>query len=187
MLFKNIKDLGIGDSVVISSIPGKKVEIGTVVNNHRRHKLIVVKVYSRQRWLYLYYDNETGTSADGRKILQEDDLAIKEAPEIKCPHCHVLQKNFFMAGEFLEGGKRFFCYHCGNPIFLFLDGRFFAMNTASFIRCPSCNTPQWNRLTAQEIAQGGGNRKCNKCYDSGCKDSLLWVDTKGNVKKVVAD
>lgn len=178
-MFKDTKDLGIGDSVVISGIPGKKVEIGTVVINHERHKLIVVKVSSRQRWLY--FDHETGTSADGRKILQEYDLAIKEAPEIKCPHCHVLQKNFFMAGEFLEGGKRFFCYHCGNPIFLFLDGRFFAMNRASIIRCPSCNTPQWNHLTAQEIAQGGGNRKCHK---SGCKDPLLWVDTKGNVKKV---
>lgn len=205
-MFKNLK---VKDRVVISIVPGKKVEIWEIADLSAR--VIIAKSLSRQE-TYREFNRETGFSIGGERLLQEYDLAVNKAPEIECPHCKVSQRNFFMAGEYLRGKKRFFCHNCDKPLFLYIDGRFFAIRGTPYIKCPDCKTPQWLHLTALEIARGGGNRKCYKCQEIieasermgsvqlkehlhgiGFEDikkplelgNLLWVDTKGGVKKVL--
>lgn len=124
-MFKKLKDLKRGDLVVISMVPGVGAEIGTIVT--RSERLTIVK--SQGEYYEFYCD--TGFSVRGEefgKIMRDDcGLAIKEVPGIVCPHCGVSQKNFFMANEFLQGGKNFNCYNCDQLLWLRIDGD---------VRCP---------------------------------------------------
>lgn len=124
-MFKKLKDLKVGDMVVISVVPDEEAALCNVVE--LSEKIIVVesavKSSSRHPW-WREFNRDTGINVGGEKygkILQEYDLAIKEVG-MECPHCGVSQRNFFMACEFLQGRKNCNCFYCGKILCLNLDG-----------------------------------------------------------------
>lgn len=119
-MFENLKDLKVGSRVVVSVVPDEEAAICEVIELSKK---IVVKSHSRHPW-WRYFNRESGVNIDGEKhgkILGEYEIAIKEVG-MECPHCHLLQRNFFMAGEFLQGGKNCNCFYCKKLIWLNLDG-----------------------------------------------------------------
>lgn len=117
-MFCNLKT---GERVVVSVIPEVRVEIGEVVSLSKR---IIVIRSPRLIW-WREFDRRTGTSVRGEcfgKLLGPYDLAIRETREVECTSCGVPQKNFFMAHEYLSGGKNFICYNCGEVLWISVDG-----------------------------------------------------------------
>lgn len=120
-MFKKLKDLKVGDTVVISVVPEEEAAICEVIELSK--KIIVVKAHSRHPW-WRYFNRESGINIDGEKygkILKEYEIAIKEVG-MECPHCGLLQKNFFMACEFLQKGKNCNCFYCKKLLWLDLEG-----------------------------------------------------------------
>lgn len=123
-MFEELKDLKVGDKVVFSIVPEKEASVGEVINLSK--KVIVVKDPSCHPW-WREFSRDSGANINGEKyggILKEYELAIKEVG-MECPYpkCGVSQRNFFMAGEFLQGGKNCNCFYCGKLLWLNLDGR----------------------------------------------------------------
>lgn len=125
-----LKKLTSKDKVIVSIVPDT-IEIGEV-SNISKNRIIVRKslsvIISEPPYLprYREFYRNTGVSIRGEefgKILQEDDLAIKEVAMV-CPYtsCGKAQRNFFMAKEFLQGGKNCNCFYCKKLIWLNLDG-----------------------------------------------------------------
>lgn len=123
-MFKELKDLEVGSQVFISIVPDEEVAICEVIELSK--KIIVVKSSksnSRHPW-WREFVRESGINTSGEKhgkILQEYEIAIKEVG-VKCPYCGISQRNFFMACEFLQGGKNLNCFYCGKFLWLSVDG-----------------------------------------------------------------
>jgi len=114
------QDLEVEKKVVVSMVNGLgSVEIGKVVNLSERFVVVDFPHHGVRE----FYRN-TGVSVRGEaagKLLQEYDLAVKEVGT-ECPHCGIMQRNFFMACELLQGGKNFHCFYCNKLLWLDLDG-----------------------------------------------------------------
>lgn len=115
-MFENLKT---NDRAVVSIILLKKAEVWEIADLSKR--VIIAKSLTK-KGMYREFNRNTGSSVGGEKLLDEDDIAIKEAPEITCPHCGVPQINFFTAKEFMQGGKNLNCYQCGKLLRLDING-----------------------------------------------------------------
>lgn len=124
-MFENLKDLKVGSRVVVSVVPDEEAAICEVIELSK--KIIVVESVARsssQHPWWREFNRNTGINVGGEKygkILQEYDFAVKEVG-MECPHCGVMQKNFFMACEFLQGGKNCNCFYCKKLLWFSLDG-----------------------------------------------------------------
>lgn len=124
-MFEKLKDLKVGDTVVISVVPGEEAAICGVIELSKKIIVVesVVRSSSQHPW-WREFKRDTGINVGGEKygkILQEDEIAIKEVG-VECPHCGLLQKNFFVACEFLQGGKNCNCFYCKKLLWLSIDG-----------------------------------------------------------------
>lgn len=120
-MFRNLEA---GENVVISVVSDKEVEVGEILSVSKRLLVVKSKPPHPPRWREFYRD--TGVNVKGEKfgkLLQEDDLAIKEVAVV-CPHtsCGKSQRNFFMAKESLQGGKNFNCFYCKELIWVDTNG-----------------------------------------------------------------